>query len=96
MESMYNTIKPIQDMLLLSITPMQIVSILACIIGVGMSFVLMWFAVRKLIIIFKNAVIKGTFSFDNIRYNYLKRKNHVKPEDEWDFLEWYENKYDIT
>ena len=43
-------------------TPAQIVAVLSGIIGVGMTFVLMWFGVRKLISIFKKAVTKGKIS----------------------------------
>lgn len=59
---MANTIKPLQEALVGSITPGQIVAVLAGIIGVGMTFVLMWFGVRKLISIFKKAVTKGKIS----------------------------------
>lgn len=45
-----------------SITPAQIVAMLASIIGVGMTFVLMWFGVRKLVSIFRKAVTKGKIS----------------------------------
>lgn len=45
-----------------SITPAQIVALLASIVGVGMTFVLMWFGVRKLISIFRKAVTKGKIS----------------------------------
>ena len=43
-----NLIGPVSEALTTSITPGQIVAILAGIIGVGMTFVLMWFGVRKL------------------------------------------------
>ena len=36
-------IKPLSDALVASITPAQLVAILASIVGVGMAFVLMWF-----------------------------------------------------
>ena len=55
-------VEPLKTALVASITPAQIVSILAGIIGVGMMFVLMWFGVRKLISIFKKAVTKGKIS----------------------------------
>lgn len=42
-----------------SITPAQLLTILASIIGVGMTFVLMWFGVRKLIKIFTTALHQG-------------------------------------
>lgn len=62
MTEMANTIAPLQEALVASITPAQIVAVLAGIIAVGMSFVLMWFGVRKLISIFKKAVTKGKIS----------------------------------
>ena len=55
-------IEPLQNALVASITPAQLVAILAGIIGVGMTFVLMWFGVRKLISIFRKAVTKGKIS----------------------------------
>ena len=42
-----------------SITPAQILTILASVIGVGMSFVLMWFGVRKAVKLFTNAMARG-------------------------------------
>lgn len=62
MADMANTIKPLQDALVSSITPAQIVGVLAAMVGVGMTFVLMWFGVRKLISIFRKAVTKGKIS----------------------------------
>lgn len=62
MADMANTIKPLQDALVSSITPTQIVGVLAAMVGVGMTFVLMWFGVRKLISIFRKAVTKGKIS----------------------------------
>lgn len=59
---MANVIEPLKTALVASITPGQIVTVLAGIIGVGMTFVLMWFGVRKLISIFKKAVTKGKIS----------------------------------
>lgn len=56
-------IKPLSDALVASITPSQLVAILAAIVGVGMSFVLMWFGARKLKQIFTNAVTKGKIKF---------------------------------
>ena len=55
-------IKPLSDALVASITPTQLVTILASIVGVGMAFVLMWFGVRKLISIFRRAVTSGHIS----------------------------------
>ena len=62
MENIATTLEPLQTALVASITPGQIVSVLAAIIGVGMTFVLMWFGVRKLVSIFKKAVTKGKIS----------------------------------
>ena len=45
MADMANTIQPLQDALVASITPGQIVGVLAAMVGVGMTFVLMWFGV---------------------------------------------------
>ena len=58
-----SVIKPLSDALVASITPAQLVSILASIVGVGMAFVLMWFGARKLKQIFANAVTKGKIKF---------------------------------
>lgn len=62
MADMANTIDPLKTALVSSITPGQIVAVLAAMVGVGMTFVLMWFGVRKLISIFKKAVTKGKIS----------------------------------
>lgn len=56
-------IQPLSDALVASITPAQLVTILAGIVGVGMTFVLMWFGARKLRQIFTNAVTKGKIKF---------------------------------
>ncbi len=56
------TLKPLTDALTGAITPAQIVTMLAAVVGVGMAFVLMWFGVRKAISIFKKAVMKGKIS----------------------------------
>lgn len=53
---------PIINALTTAITPADIISVLASVVGVGLVFVLMWFGVRKLIKIFKNAVTKGKMS----------------------------------
>lgn len=62
MENIATTLEPLQTALVASITPAQIVTVLAAIIGVGMTFVLMWFGVRKLVSIFRKAVTKGKIS----------------------------------
>ena len=56
-------IAPLKTALIGSITPAQLVAILASIVGVGMTFVLMWFGARKLKQIFSQAVTKGKISF---------------------------------
>lgn len=53
---------PISTALTTAVTPTQIITIIAGIIGVGMTFVLMWFGVRKLVSIFRKAVTKGKIS----------------------------------
>lgn len=62
MADMANVLEPLQTALVASITPTQIVLVLAAMIGVGMTFVLMWFGVRKLVSIFRKAVTKGKIS----------------------------------
>lgn len=62
MNDMATTVEPLMTALTASITPAQIISVLASIIGVGMTFVLMWFGARKLVSIFKKAVTKGKIS----------------------------------
>lgn len=61
-ETMATILEPLKTALTSSITPAEIVTVLASIIGVGMTFVLMWFGVRKLISIFRKAVTKGKIS----------------------------------
>ena len=56
-------IEPLKTALVASITPSQLITILASIVGVGMTFVLMWFGARKLKQIFTKAVTKGKISF---------------------------------
>ena len=62
MASMAETIEPLMTALTGSITPAQIIAVLASIIGVGMTFVLMWFGARKLVSIFRKAVTRGKIS----------------------------------
>lgn len=62
MENMANTVEPLMTALTASITPGQIIAVLASIIGVGMTFVLMWFGARKLVSIFRKAVTRGKIS----------------------------------
>ena len=53
---------PITTALTSAISPADIITVLASVVAVGMVFVLMWFGIRKLIKIFKNAVTKGKMS----------------------------------
>lgn len=62
MDNIVTVLEPLKTSLVGSITPAQIVTVLAAMIGVGMTFVLMWFGVRKLVSIFKKAVTKGKIS----------------------------------
>lgn len=59
MDSMATTLQPLITAMTSSITPGQIVTVLAAIVGVGMTFVLMWFGARKLKSIFTAAVTRG-------------------------------------
>ncbi len=45
-----------------SITPTQVLTVLAAVIGVGMAFFLMWLGVRKAIRAFTSAVSSGKLS----------------------------------
>lgn len=45
-----------------SITPAQVLAVLAAVIGVGMAFFLMWLGVRKAIRAFTSAVANGRLS----------------------------------
>ena len=56
---MATTLQPLITAMTSSITPGQIVTVLAAIVGVGMTFVLMWFGARKLKSIFTAAVTRG-------------------------------------
>lgn len=47
------------DALLAAITPAQILTVLAAVIGVGMAFFLMWLGVRKATKAFTTAVSTG-------------------------------------
>lgn len=59
MATMATTLQPLITAMTSSITPGQIVTVLAAIVGVGMTFVLMWFGARKLKSIFTAAVTRG-------------------------------------
>lgn len=63
MDSMANTIAPLATAITESITPADLIGVLASIIGIGMAFVLMWFGARKIKQIFTNAVTKGKIKF---------------------------------
>ena len=42
-----------------AITPAQILGVLASVVGIGMTFFLMWFGIRKAVKIFTTAVQTG-------------------------------------
>lgn len=42
-----------------SITPAQVLAVLAAVVGVGMAFFLMWLGVRKAVTAFTSAVSRG-------------------------------------
>lgn len=63
MDSMANTIAPLATAVTSSITPADLITVLASIVGIGMTFVLMWFGARKIKQIFTNAVTKGKIKF---------------------------------
>ena len=63
MDSMANTIAPLATAITESITPSDLIGVLASIVGIGMAFVLMWFGARKIKQIFTNAVTKGKIKF---------------------------------
>ena len=50
---------PIIDALTSAITPAQIIQLLSTIIAFGLPFVMMWFGLRKVIKIFRAAVMGG-------------------------------------
>lgn len=62
-ETIATLIEPLKTALVSSITPEQLITVLAGIVGVGMTFYLMWFGARKLKQIFTSAVTKGKISF---------------------------------
>lgn len=51
---------PIITALTSAVTPTQIISLLASVIAFGIPFVFMWFGVRKVIKIFRSAVMGGS------------------------------------
>lgn len=50
---------PVITALTNSVTPAQIITLISTIVAFGIPFVMMWFGVRKVIKIFKSAVMKG-------------------------------------
>lgn len=50
---------PIIDALTKAVTPTQIISLVASIVAFGLPFVFMWFGTRKVIKIFRSAVMGG-------------------------------------
>ena len=52
-------LSPVTTALTSAITPAQIITLLGSIIAYGIPFVLMWFGVRKVIKIFRAAVMGG-------------------------------------
>ena len=59
MADMSNTIQPFVTALTTSVTPSDIIGVLAPLVGVGMGFVVMWFGVRQAKKIFTRAFSKG-------------------------------------
>lgn len=51
---------PIITALTSAVTPAQIITLLASVVAFGIPFVFMWFGVRKVIKIFRNAVMGGS------------------------------------
>lgn len=58
-QTIATTLQPLITALTGSITPGDIVTVLAAVVGCGMTFVLVWFGARKLKTIFTAAVTKG-------------------------------------
>ena len=59
MDTMATTLQPLITAMTSSITPGQIVTVLAALVGVSMTLVFMWFGARKLKSIFTAAVTRG-------------------------------------
>lgn len=51
--------EPVISALTSSVTPTQIITLVASIIAFGIPFVFMWFGLRKVIKIFRSAVMGG-------------------------------------
>lgn len=54
--------EPVITALTSAVTPVQIITLLASVIAFGIPFVFMWFGVRKVIKIFKSAVMRGNIT----------------------------------
>ena len=52
--------EPIITALTSAVTPAQIITLLASVIAFGIPFVFMWFGIRKVIKIFRSAVMGGS------------------------------------
>lgn len=53
---------PVITALTSAVTPTQIITLLASVIAFGIPFVFMWFGIRKVIKIFRNAVMGGNIT----------------------------------
>lgn len=51
--------EPVISALTTAVTPAQIISLVASIVAFGIPFVFMWFGMRKVIKIFRSAVMGG-------------------------------------
>ena len=54
-----SVLEPLKTAITSAITPAQLISVLAGVVGIGMTFVLMWFGVRKIKSIFVSAFQNG-------------------------------------
>ena len=52
--------EPVISALTNAVTPAQIITLLASVIAFGIPFVFMWFGIRKVIKIFRSAVMGGS------------------------------------
>lgn len=53
---------PVITALTTAVTPTQIITLIGGLIAFGIVYVFMWFGVRKVVKIFRNAVMKGKIS----------------------------------
>lgn len=85
-------LSPLITALTTSITPVHIVTVLASFIGIGMTFVLMWFGIRKLVSIFRGAAMGGSL-FSTLeaygRYQYFRHKKGWNSTKSQSFRQWY-------